>query len=152
MNAMFVPAWWHWVVAGIVLMLLELAVPAFFIIWFGIGAILVGLVMVIAPALSLTAQIVLWTVASVAMTVVWFRIFRTDRHATRSGQTGSVIGEIGLLATAVAPFQPGQVRFQKPVLGAEQWECRADEDIGAGERVRVVAVEGNYVQVQKAHP
>ncbi len=143
--------WWHWVVVGIVLMLLELAVPAFFIIWFGIGAILVGLAMIVAPALSLTAQVVLWTAASVAMTVLWFRVFRTDRHTTRSGQTASVVGEMGLLATAVAPFQPGQVRFQKPVLGAEQWECRADEEIAAGERVRVVSVEGNFVQVKKAH-
>jgi membrane protein implicated in regulation of membrane protease activity len=148
---MFDPVWWHWVVAGIVLMLAELAVPAFFIIWFGIGAVLVGLVLAVAPGLSLTTQVVLWTAASIAMTVLWFRVFRTDRHTTRSGQTGSVLGEVGLLATPVAPFQPGRVRFQKPVLGAETWECRADEAIAAGERVRVLGVEGNYVQVQKTH-
>jgi len=29
--------WWHWVVLGIVVMLLELAVPAFFLIWFVSG-------------------------------------------------------------------------------------------------------------------
>ena len=100
--------------------------------------------------MSLTAQVVLWTAASVAMTVLWFRVFRNDTHSTRSGQTGSAVGEIGLLATAVAPYQPGQVRFQKPLLGAETWECRADEPIAAGERVRVLTVEGNYVLVQKA--
>jgi len=148
---MFAPVWWHWVVGGIVLMLLELAVPAFFIIWFGIGAVLVGLILSVAPGLSLTTQVVLWTLASIAMTVLWFRVFRTDRHLTRSGQTGSAVGEVGMLTMAVAPFQPGQVRFQKPVLGAEQWECRSEQEIAAGERVRVLAFEGNYVQVQKAH-
>ena len=35
--------WWHWEIAGLALVLLELAVPAFFVIWFGFGALLVGL-------------------------------------------------------------------------------------------------------------
>ena len=35
--------WWHWVVLGIVLVLLELAVPTFFLVWFGVGAIVVGI-------------------------------------------------------------------------------------------------------------
>ncbi|MCB1960304.1 MAG: NfeD family protein [Rhodocyclaceae bacterium] len=148
----FDPAWWHWVVLGIVLMLAELALPAFFIIWFGLGGILVGLVMVFAPGLSLTTQILLWTAASVALTVLWFRVFRSDHHTTRVGQaSGAAIGEVGLLTHPVAPFQPGQVRFQKPVLGAEQWECRAEEAIAAGERVQVVSVQGNYVQIVKLH-
>ncbi|MEZ5611597.1 MAG: NfeD family protein [Rhodocyclaceae bacterium] len=133
-------------------MLAELAIPAFFVIWFGLGAVLVGLLLLVAPALSLTTQVVMWTLASVALTVAWFRIFRTDQHKTRFGQAGSgAVGEIGLLTSAVAPYQPGQVRFQKPVLGAEQWECRADDAIAAGERVRVVSVEGNYVMVTKNH-
>lgn len=137
---------------GIVLMLAELAIPAFFVIWFGLGAVLVGLLLLVTPALSLTTQVVMWTLASVALTVAWFRIFRTDQHKTRFGQAGSgAVGEIGLLTSAVAPYQPGQVRFQKPVLGAEQWECRADDAIAAGERVRVVSVEGNYVMVTKNH-
>ncbi|MCZ4306826.1 NfeD family protein [Zoogloeaceae bacterium G21618-S1] len=148
----FVPAWWHWLVVGIVLMLAELAIPAFFVIWFGLGAVLVGLFLLVAPALSLTLQLLLWTVASMALTLLWFRVFRTDQHKTRIGQAGgTVIGEVGLLTAAVAPFQPGQVRFQKPVLGAEQWECRAEETIGAGERVRVLSVEGSYVNVIKHH-
>ncbi|TVO63655.1 NfeD family protein [Denitromonas ohlonensis] len=148
----FVPTWWHWLVVGIVLMLAELAIPAFFVIWFGLGAVLVGLLLLVAPALSLTVQLLLWTVASVGLTVLWFRVFRTDQHKTRIGRAGgTVIGEVGLLTTPVAPFQPGQVRFQKPVLGAEQWECRAEDTIASGERVRVLSVEGSYVNVIKHH-
>ena len=148
----FAPEWWHWLVLGIVLMLLELAIPAFFIIWFGLGGVLVGLLLLVAPSLSLTAQVIVWTVASVAMTVLWFRVFRTDQQKTRIGQTaGAAIGEVGLLITAVGPYQPGQLRFQKPVLGAEQWECRSDDAIAAGERVRVVSVAGSYVNIEKLH-
>ena len=143
--------WWHWEIAGLALVLLELAVPAFFVIWFGFGAMLVGLVLLLAPGLALSAQIGVWVLASVAMTVLWFRVFKRSQHKTLVGTAaGEVIGEIGLLVSAVAPFERGKVRFQRPVLGAEEWVCMAESAIVAGERVRVVSVEGSYVKVAKA--
>ena len=143
--------WWHWEIAGLALVLLELAVPAFFIIWFGFGAMLVGLVLLLAPGLTLSAQIGVWVLASVAMTVLWFRVFKRSQHKTLVGTAaGEVIGEIGLLVSAVAPFERGKVRFQRPVLGAEEWACVAESAIAAGQRVRVVSVEGSYVKVAKA--
>ncbi|SEI47345.1 hypothetical protein SAMN04244579_00691 [Azotobacter beijerinckii] len=142
--------WWHWVVGGIVLILLELAIPAFFVIWFGLGALLVAGVL-LAGALSLTAQLLVWTLSSLAMTALWFGVFRPGRQTTRIGTAaGETIGEVGLLVSAVAPFERGRVRFQKPILGAEEWACMAETAIPAGERVRVVSVEGSYVKVAKA--
>ena len=145
------PEWWTWVVGGIALILAELAIPSFFIVWFGLGAILVGLLMLALPSLSLTAQLAVWTVASLAMVVLWFRVFKRSFYRTRIGTAdGGVIGEIGVLVSAVAPFERGKVRFQRPLLGSEEWVCLADAAIAAGERVRVVAVEGSYLKVGKA--
>jgi len=144
------PEWWHWIVGGFVLVIAELVVPSFFIIWFGLGALLVGLLM-LAFDLALNAQLLTWTLASIGMTVLWFRVFKQSFVKTRSGTSdGEAIGEIGLLVGAVAPFERGKVRFQRPVLGAEEWVCLADAPIAAGERVRVVAVEGSFVRVSKA--
>lgn len=143
--------WWHWIVGGIALILAELAIASFFIIWFGFGALLVALALWLVPGLSLTAQLGLWTAASVAMVVVWFRVFRPGLHKTRIGTAaGEVIGEIGLLVGSVAPFERGRVRFQRPVLGAEEWACLAESAIPAGERVKVVAIEGSFLKVVKA--
>ncbi|WP_374242926.1 NfeD family protein [Zoogloea sp.] len=145
--------WWHWIVLGIALVIAELAVPAFFIIWFGLGALLVGLAMLAVP-LGATAQIGLWVVASVAMVGLWFRVFKGGeylRSRTRVGQSdGEPIGEIGLMTKPAEPFARGRLRFQKPVLGAEEWECVADAPIAVGERVRVVAIEGSFLKVVKA--
>ena len=145
------PEWWTWVVGGIALILAELAIPSFFLVWFGLGAVLVGLLMLALPQLSLTAQLALWTVASLAMVVLWFRVFKRSFFKTRVGTAdGEVIGEVGVLVSAVAPFERGKVRFQRPLLGSEEWACLADAAIAAGERVRVVAVEGSYLKVGKA--
>ncbi|AVR86994.1 NfeD family protein [Thauera aromatica] len=151
MESTLILEWWHWEIAGLALVLLELAVPTFFVLWFGFGAMLVGLVLLVQADLSLTAQISTWVAASVAMTVLWFRVFKRSQHKTLVGTAGGeVIGEVGLLVSAVAPFERGRVRFQRPVLGAEEWACVAENAIAAGERVRVVSVEGSFVKVAKA--
>lgn len=142
--------WWTWIVGGIVLILAELAIPSFFIVWFGLGALLVGL-LALAFDLSLTAQLATWTLASLAMVVLWFRVFKQSFQKTRIGTAdGNVINEIGLLVSAVAPFERGKVRFQGPLLGSEEWICMADTPIAAGERVKVLSVEGSFLKVGKA--
>lgn len=142
------PLWWHWMVLGLLLGLAELAVPSFFIIWFGLGALLVGVILLLAPGFGFNAQVLLWTLASVGMTVLWFKVFRNTSR-TRSGQADEVVGEIGVLIHAVAPFTKGEVRFQKPLLGADVWPCLADEAIAAGTRVKVLAVDGQLLKVGK---
>lgn len=151
MNDTMILEWWHWEIAGIVLVLLELAIPSFFIIWFGFGAMLTGFVLLALPDMVLASQIATWAIASMAMTVLWFSVARRSRVRTLIGTAaGEVIGEVGLLVSAVAPFERGRVRFQRPLLGAEEWACVAESAIAAGERVRVVSVEGSYVKVAKA--
>ena len=142
--------WWYWVVGGVLLILLELAIPAFFVLWFGLGALLVGLLMLLAGALALTTQLLVWGLASLAMVALWFKVFRRDRHKTLIGTAdGTVLGEVGLLVGAVEPFQRGKVRFQRPILGADEWACVAESAIAAGERVRVISVEGSFLKVAR---
>ncbi len=139
--------WWHWAVGGIVLIVAELAVPSFVLIWFGLGALVVALA-VAAAQIGFTAQLGLWLIVSLLLVAAWFKVFKPSRHKTRIGMAdANAIGEIGLLVREVAPFAKGQVRFQKPVLGADVWECIADEMIQSGERVRVLAVEGSFLKV-----
>lgn len=146
-------AWWHWMVLGLGLGLVELAIPSFFIIWFGLGALLVGVALLAAPDMAFSTQILLWTAASIAMTALWFRVFRKEQSRTRSGQADEALGEIGVLVRAVEPLgvasARGEVRFQKPVMGSDLWPCLADEAIAAGERVRVLAVDGQLLRVGK---
>ena len=142
--------WWTWIVGGIILILAELAIPSFFIVWFGLGALLVGL-LALAFDLSLTAQLATWTLASLAMVVLWFKVFKQSFQKTLAGTAdGNVIGQVGLLVSAVAPFERGKVRFQGPLLGSEEWGCMADTPIAAGERVKVLSVEGSFLKVGKA--
>ena len=143
--------WWHWVVLGIVLMLLELAVPAFFLIWFGLGALIVGALLALFTSAPFALQVLAWTAFSLFFIWLWFKVFKPNIYKSRAGMArGSLIGEVGLVTRDIRPYEKGQIRFQKPILGDEVWESVADEEIRVGERVRVLEVEGNTVRVSRA--
>ncbi len=142
--------WWHWMVLGMCLAMAELAVPAFFIVWFGIGAIGVGLALLIAPEMSVATQVLLWAGLSSVLVVFWFRYLKPRTMTAVGTSAANVTGEVGVLVSDLCPNSRGQVRFQKPVLGSDSWECYADAKIKAGERVRIVVVEGNYIKVEEA--
>jgi len=140
--------WWHWIVLGLCLSIAELAIPAFFIIWFGIGALGIGVLLLFAPDLTLANQLLLWAVASSILVGIWFRYLRPKTITAVGTSAADIIGEVGVLVSDLCPNSRGQVRFQKPILGADAWECYADTKIKAGERVRIVAVEGNFIKVE----
>lgn len=144
--------WWHWIAAGLFLVMAELVLLSFVVLWFGLGAVIVGLLLWMMPGMSLAVQMLIWSAASCAMVALWFKLFKPHLYKSHVGQSddATLIGEVGLLAREVAPFQRGEVRFQKPMIGADIWGCIADETIAAGERVRVVSVEGTLVKVKKA--
>ena len=142
--------WWHWLVGGLILIGLELVIPSFTIIWFGLGAVLVSIILAIFPGFSLPLQILTWSVASLLFTVAWFRFFNPRTSRTFAGSSkGAVVGETGLVIRAAQPFAKGVVKFQLPLLGADEWPCMADESLEVGDRVKVVDVEGHVMKVEK---
>ena len=72
--------WWHWLVAGLALLVIELAVPGMVVLWFGVAAIGIGLLLWAVPTLSLTLQLALWAVLSCVLVFAWFRVFRADHR------------------------------------------------------------------------
>jgi membrane protein implicated in regulation of membrane protease activity len=141
--------WWVWIVLGFALIVLEIFTTTFFVLWFGIGAVLVGLLTWIAPGLPIESQLLGWAALSSLLAVLWFKVFK-NRIPEKRWTVDEVIGEVGLLTAPVAEFQKGKVRFQKPVLGNEEWVCISNSEIAAGKRVRIVSVEGNIVRIDLA--
>lgn len=134
--------WWHWILLGIVLVMLELVVPSFTIFWFGLGAILTGLLLVLLPELSVEWQLLIFSASSIGFTFLWFRYLRPRRQAVSAAADEQLaVGQTGIAATrALTPGEIGRVVFSVPVMGHESWEYTAEEPINTGERLRVTAV------------
>jgi hypothetical protein len=140
--------WWHWVAMGLSLIALEMFISTFFLLWFGLGALVTGLLTAVLP-LSLTGQILLWAVASVAMVAAWQRFFKSPNR-THAGQAKEgVLGITGLVTRPITETGEGEILFQRPVLGADRWPVVADTPIAAGERARIIDVLGQTLKVTK---
>jgi inner membrane protein len=134
--------WWHWIVMGIFLVVMELVVPSFTIFWFGLGAILTGLLLAVLPEIPLKWQLLFFSGSSVGFAFIWFRLFVPRKKIkTLLLDEQAAIGQTGIAATrALHPGDIGRVAFSVPVLGEESWSYQADTPIETGNRVRVVAV------------
>lgn len=152
-GAIVVPVYWHWLVLGLLLILAELFIPSFTIFWFGLGALLVGVLMLLVPALPVTGQLLLFAIASVFFTFLWFRYLKpkmSDR--TKAGiAREAVIGETGQVIQAPVEGRRGIVRFTTPLLGDDEWPFICEQDVAIGDRVMVRDISGNTLIVDRAN-
>ena len=72
---------WSWLVAGLILLALELVVPGGFLLWMGISGIAVGLLTMVQPmpwALQSTARLVL-PVHSMVLATTWVQPLKPEK-------------------------------------------------------------------------
>lgn len=133
--------WWHWIAIGLILAGLELLTPGgFFIVFFGVGAILVGLLDLAGLHLPLWTQWLLFTVLSVAAVVLFRKPLTSRFRVPDSGVViDSLVGEVAVPDADIAPGSVGRAQ-----LRGSAWQAR---NVGAttavrGHRCRVVRVDG----------
>lgn len=143
--------YWYWLVFGMLLILLELMIPSFTIFWFGLGALVVGILMLIVPDIGLSWQILIWIIASSAFVLFWFKVLKpkmTDR-TTAGISREAVLGETAMVTRVPEGDRRGEMRFSVPVLGSESWPFICVDAVAVGERVMVQDVSGNTMVVKK---
>lgn len=143
--------YWHWLVLGIVLLLVEIALPSFTVFWFGLGALVVGIVLWIVPGLGLAGQLLLWVISSCVFAFLWFKYLKPMMiDKTKAGiSREAVIGEAGQVIKAPVEGGRGVVRFTTPVLGNDEWEFVCDQPVSLGDRVFIKEISGNTLIVIK---
>lgn len=143
---------WHWLVLGVVLIILEMFVPSFFLLWFGTSALVVALISFVLPLSFLTA-VIIWLALSVAFCLAWFKFVQPHiKNRTKAGLGASVIiGETGMIVKAPNSHQAGIIRFNTPKAGSSEWVCRSQDDLPllVGDRAVIVNIVGNELLVSK---
>ena len=143
--------YWHWIVFGIALMLSEIFIGSFFIVWFGAAAIVVGLLLLPLPNMSGTAQLILWAISSASFALAWFKLIKPlNIDKTKAGLSKeALLGEVGQVLQVPSGDKRGKVRFPAPVLGSDEWLIISHENVSIGDRVSVVDLSGNALIVKK---
>lgn len=132
--------WWHWLAVGLVLVLLEMAAPGgFYVIFFGLAALTVGLLAFFGLSGPLWAQLFLFSVLSAVFLMVFRNpIMRRMRLDRGTDEIDNLTGEPARALEDIAPGESGRVELRGSV-----WNGRngSSVSIARGARLRVVAVD-----------
>ena len=138
--------WWHWIIFGILLLIIEMSSGTFFILGLGVAAILVGVVDTLFNT-TFTQELSIWMVLSLFAIGAWFKWFR-EEPVTESGQSNYRLDTPGIVVEEIRPHSRGKVTFDTPVLGNTSWHATSKVDIDKNTRVRIVQVNGQLIEVE----
>lgn len=135
---------WAWIVAGLVLLGLELILPGGYLLWMGISGIITGVIVLLQP-IGWPLQWLIFGVLSLVTIALWVRWTRrrppvTDRPYLNR-RADQFAGHETVLEQAI------EQGFGRVVLGDTVWRV-SGPDLPAGHRVRIVGNDGNVLRVE----
>lgn len=142
--------YWHWLLVGTCLALTEIFYNRFLLLWPGLGAVAVGLVLIWLPNLGFAGQGLLFLLATAGSFIYWHGFHRP--RAVENGDdpaAQTVVGEAGTVVRAPRRGRRGRVRFPGPILGREEWLFRCEQPVAEGDRVYIREVGGRELDVIK---
>ena len=133
--------WWLWVLIGLGLVLLEMTTPGgFFAIFFGIGAVVVGILAALGWGGPAWVQWLLFSLLSVIGLLLFRRPVMRMLKLSRAGRpVDSLVGEAVLVLEDVPPGGVGKAEMR-----GSAWNARTSVGVALskGQRGRVERVEG----------
>lgn len=139
-------AGWLWGIGGLILLIAEVVAPGFFLVFLGVAAIATGLFTLLFD-LGLAPQLALFVIYTGLALLIGKRWYAEPGAAVEQiGLNDPARRLVGRIATVVDPIDEhgGRVR-----LGDSEWSARGGPAV-AGERVEIIAVEGNCLKVGTA--
>jgi membrane protein implicated in regulation of membrane protease activity len=135
---------WLWAIGGLLLLIAEIVAPGFFLVFLGVAAIATGLFTLLFD-LSIAPQLVLFVINTALALMIGKRWYAEPDHHDQSTRLNDPERRmVGKTVTVVAPIDQhgGRVR-----VGDGEWTARGGP-AATGDRVRVIAVEGNCLLVE----
>jgi membrane protein implicated in regulation of membrane protease activity len=134
-----------WLILGVILIAAEFMIPEFLIFFFGIGALLTGILASFLP-LGFPLEILIFTVSSLGSLFTFRKMFKNifqgkellPDNYEHSGETAKVI-------ESVKPGKPGRIMFK-----GTSWKAVSDvESFKKGEEVTILEENGLEITIGK---
>jgi membrane protein implicated in regulation of membrane protease activity len=131
-----------WIICGVVLAALEMLVPGLVIIWFGIAAVVTGILAFFVP--NQYVQFGVFVVLSGALVLLSQRIARRiTKPEPEPVGANRMPGATGFVIADINPPDLGRVK-----VDGDEWRAEAAIPLKSGTRVRVIKVEGTRLTVE----
>lgn len=135
--------WW---LLALVLIAAEMVLPGYFMLWIGIGAGVMGVIVLLAPALSAIAQAVLFGLLALGACAIYWKFIRPLAEQRDDQPLLNRRGEklVGQRFVLVEPIVNGHGKVK---VGDGSWLAQGP-DLPAGSEVEVVSADGTTLYVR----
>jgi inner membrane protein len=135
---------WHWLILGVGLVVLEALAPGIIFLWMGIAALVTGIVVLVLEPLSWQTQVLVFAGLSIVSVVagrMWVKSRPTETdHPMLNRRGEQYVGRIFTLSEAIVNGSG------KLWVDDTTWKV-AGNDLPEGSRVKVVGTAGTVLQV-----
>ncbi len=140
----------YWLIIGVMLFFLALAVPGYILFFFGLGALITALVTWLFQV-NILWQLILFMSTSL-VPLICLRKGTNNKSLASISEGGeekedvmlAVSGEKGVVSKTIAPPAEGQIKYSGTF-----WKATADEIIEEGEIVTVISQKRLVIHVEK---
>ena len=137
----------YWIGLGALLFLIEVLSGSGFLLFFGISAFAVAVLPLVFSDISLSVQLIIFSVLAVLDALFWKRILKNRRaqHSDKpflNKKTEQFIGQTFVLQS---PITRGTGSIK---IGDSIWQVKCNEDLPVTEIVTVVGTEGAVLKVR----
>lgn len=132
--------WWWWLAGGVALVAVEVAAPTgFFVMFFGVGALMVGALAGAGIVTTLSLQVLAFTILSVLSLLLFRGRLQRLAQAPPASNVDSLIGVAAIVQERLSPGLVGRVEVRGTMWAARNTSAVT---LDPGQRARVSAVEG----------
>lgn len=134
--------WLIWIIAGGILVLLELVLPGGVAIFLGLSAIITGSAIKFEAISGLVPALITWFMVSIVLLMVlrtfFIKHFEGDSSVQEVDEEKDYEGSIVEVVESVEPHREGRVSFR-----GVTWQARSEEEILKGSKAVILSRDGN---------
>jgi membrane protein implicated in regulation of membrane protease activity len=134
-----------WFIVGLVLLLLEIGAPGLVLLFFGVGAWITA-ILVLIFSIGIDLQLFIFAASSVTLLILLRRRFQKlfkGKIEPSISEASDLIGERAVVVDSIIPPRKGRVEIH-----GTQWGAESEAEIPSGSTVEIVAQKNLTLKVK----
>ena len=137
---------WNWLILAVLLFCLEVVIPGVHFLWFGVAALVVGL-LALATGMAWQIQLVLFAAVAIATVFLVRRYVRPDVAKSDLPNLNERSQQyVGRVVTVAEPIVGGRGKVR---VGDSVWQAEGP-DMPAGAAARITGSSGTVLKIEPA--
>lgn len=138
---------WHWLILGFVLLIAEIFVSGVFLLWWGLAALAIALVVALFPNLSLTPLFISYALLAMVFTLLWWR-YQHRKDSQDQAKTSLNQRDHAMIGCKGKVQEMAESGVGRGYFGDTTWRIQG-ENLQENDLIEVVAVQGITLIVKK---